>query len=137
MPALLVVYKPYDLSKTPIKQEQVKIDQIPVKKIETPKTSNDDRNKEPVKEPVQPISTPVNTDERADTPVKEKVSPVEETPTVNVEAPIELTPAFIDITKITPEQKIRLQNSVIGVKPDELIAKSAPSPPFGTPCCRS
>ncbi len=56
-------------------------------------------------------------------PVKQQNPSVEEPTTDNTEAPIELTPAFIDITKITPEQKIRLQNSVIGVKPDELIAK--------------
>mgnify|MGYP001172782007 CR=1 FL=1 len=123
MPALLVVYKPYDLPKTPIKQEQVKIDQIPVTKIETPKTNNDDRNVEPVKEPVKTITPPASTDEREE-PAKTVIpdpNKVEDTKPVVEE--VELTPSFIDLTKITPEQRIRLQNSVSGIKVEDLVSK--------------
>lgn len=123
MPSLFVVYKSYGLQTPTKKQEPVKVDQIPVTKIETPKTNNDDRNVQPVKEPVKTITPPAATDERENpaTIVAPDPSKVEYTKPVVEE--VELTPSFIDITKITPEQKKRLQNAVSGIKPEELISK--------------
>jgi len=104
MPSLLVVYKAYDLQTPNTTSKQVQIDQVPVKKIETPAKD------ESVVKQEQPDKTVVSDPNK-----------IEDTKPVVEE--VELTPSFIDLTKITPEQKVRLRNSVSGIKVDELISK--------------
>lgn len=107
-----------------------KIDKAAIEAFKNPGTFTPPQRKKenPVDLPVAPIKKiPIN-DER-DTPKKIELPSTQNNTEDNTiqqpekEPEVELTPAFIDLAKITPEQKIRLQNSVVGIKVLDLVSK--------------
>ena len=107
-----------------------KIDKIAIEAFKNPGTfTPPERKKEnPIDIPTAPIKKIPTNDER-DEPKKIELPSTQDNTEDNAiqqpekEPQVELTPAFIDLAKVTPEQKIRLQNSVVGIKVLDLVSK--------------